>query len=97
MMKRKSKAEALLENSLRRRRLILETNRLHLGGQADSLDLDLHRAALDTDLARLDGPSTDRTILLDRPPVIPKNSFVCDTDCNPFGYGKGLCFQAIFA
>ena len=97
MMKRKSKAEALLENSLRRRRLILETNRLHLGGQADSLDLDLHRAALDTGFVRLNGLSTDRTILLDRLPVIPKNSFICDTDSNQFGYGKGLCFQAIFA
>ena len=77
--------------------LSLKTNGLNLGGQAHSLDLDLHRAALDTGFVRLNGLSTDRTILLVRLPVIPKNSLIRDTDCNQFGYGKGLCFQAIFA
>jgi hypothetical protein len=64
----------------------LKTNRLNLGGQAHSLDLDLHRAPLDTGFVRLNGLSTDRTILLDSLPVIPKNPFICDTDSNQFGY-----------
>jgi hypothetical protein len=72
-------------------------NRLHLGSQSHSLDLDLHPVALDTGFVRLDGLSTDRTILLDRLRVTPKNSFIRATDCNQYGYGKGLCFQAIFA
>lgn len=72
IMKRKARPKPCSRTYCADAALSLKMNRLHLGSQPHSLDLDLHRVALNTGFARLDGLSTDRTILMDHLPVTQK-------------------------